>query len=140
MPTLDELRAFLAAEFPQASLELVSAAGGVAVGRLSVELGHLRPGGTVSGPAMMTLADAVTYMALLSRIGIVPLAVTTSLSISFLKKPRADRAVRAEATMLDVGPLLAFADVKIVSEAEDGGAGDLVAHASVTYAIPPPRP
>lgn len=139
MPTVEELRAFLATEFPQATMELVSAEAGVARGRQAIDHAHLRPGGTVSGPAMMALADAVTYMALLSQIGIVPLAVTTSLSISFLRKPAADRPVIAEARMLKVGRTLAFADVVIRSETEDGRAGDPVAQASVTYAIPAPR-
>lgn len=135
MPSLDELKVFLANEFPQATFELLSVGEGVARVRQKIGDRHLRPGGTVSGPAMMALADGVTYMALLSAIGIVPLAVTSDLSISFLRKPKAEQAVIGEARMLSVSPTLAFADVRIMSEGDD----DLVAQASVTYAIPAPR-
>jgi uncharacterized protein (TIGR00369 family) len=135
LPTLDALRAFLAAEFPQSTMELLAAGDGAARGRQAIDESHLRPGGTVSGPAMMALADSVTYAALLSRIGIVPLAVTSNLNISFLRRPKADRAVVAEATLLKVGRTLAFAEVAITSEGDD----DLVAHATLTYAIPHER-
>lgn len=134
-PTLDELRAFMAAAFPQATLEILAIGDGTAHTRLLVGDRHLRPGGTVSGPAMMGLADAATYAALLSRIGIVPLAVTSNLNISFLRRPKADRAVLASATLLKAGRRLAVADVRITSEGDD----DLVAHATVTYAIPEAR-
>ena len=132
MPTLDEIRAFMAREFPQSTMELLAAGEGTATGRREVDRSHLRPGGTVSGPAMMALADAVTYVALLSRIGMVPLAVTSSLNISFLRRPKAERAVVAVATLLKVGRKLAVAEVRLTSEGED----DLVAHATITYAIP----
>ena len=135
LPSLDELKVFLAKEFPQATMELISVGNGVARGRQSIGNQHLRPGGTVSGPAMMQLADAVTYMAILSEIGIVPLAVTTDLSISFLRKPKADCALIGEAKMLRLGPRLAFADVKIMSEGYSSDE-DIVAQATVTYAIP----
>jgi uncharacterized protein (TIGR00369 family) len=130
--SLDELRAFLAKDFPQSTMELLAAGDGTARGRQQVDERHLRPGGTVSGPVMMGLADAVTYAALLSRIGIVPLAVTSSLTISFLRRPKAHRAVVAEATLLKAGRRLAVAEVRISSEGDD----ELVAHATVTYAIP----
>ncbi|CAN5925263.1 PaaI family thioesterase [soil metagenome] len=131
-PTLEELRAFLAAAFPQSAMELLATDDGTARARLAIDDSHLRPGGTVSGPSMMALADAVTYMALLSRIGIVPLAVTSSLNIAFLRRPKAHRAIVAEATLLKAGRKLAVAEVRIVSEGDDA----LVAHATVTYAIP----
>jgi uncharacterized protein (TIGR00369 family) len=131
-PTLDELRSFLATEFPQSTMELVAIGDGTARGRQAIDQRHLRPGGTVSGPVMMGLADAVTYAALLSRIGIVPLAVTSNLNISFLRRPKAERAVIAEATLLKTGRKLAVAEVRISSEGE----GDLVAHATLTYALP----
>jgi uncharacterized protein (TIGR00369 family) len=132
MPTLDELRAFLAAEFPQSTMQLLALGDGTARGRQAIDRCHLRPGGTVSGPAIMALADAVTYAALLARIGLVPLAVTSNLNISFLRRPKADRAIVAEATLLKVGRKLAVAEVRITSE----GDADLVAHATLTYAIP----
>ncbi len=133
-PTLADLQAFLAVEFPQSSMEVLEIGDGTARARQAVDASHLRPGGTVSGPAMMSLADAATYAALLSRIGIVPLAVTSNLNISFLRRPKADRAVIASATLLKAGRRLAVAEVRISSEGED----DLVAHATVTYAIPEP--
>jgi uncharacterized protein (TIGR00369 family) len=134
-PTLDELRAFLANEFPQSTMEVLAIGDGTASTRQTVDISHLRPGGTVSGPAMMALADAATYAALLSRIGIVPLAVTSNLNISFLRRPKADRAVVASASLLKAGRRLAVAEVRITSEGDD----DLVAHATVTYAIPEAR-
>ena len=91
----------------------------------------LRPGGTVSGPIMMTLADAAMYGAVLARIGPVKLAVTTNLSIDFLRKP-APADVIASARLLKLGKSLAVGDVMITSGAD----GELVARASATYALP----
>ena len=130
--TLEELREFLAVAFPQSPMEVLALGDGTARGRLAIDDRHLRPGGTVSGPSMMALADAVTYAAVLSRIGIVPLAVTSNLNISFLRRPKADTALVADATLLKAGRKLAVAEVRIVSEGDDA----LVAHATVTYALP----
>lgn len=91
----------------------------------------LRPGGTVSGPIMMTLADAAVYGAVLARLGPVELAVTTHLAIDFLRKP-APTDVVASARILKLGKRLAVADVLITSDAD----GALVARANATYAIP----
>ncbi|MCB5411179.1 PaaI family thioesterase [Pseudogemmobacter sp. CC-YST710] len=96
---------------------------------------HLRPGGTVSGPAMFALADIAVYLAILSRIGPVALAVTTSCSIDFMRKPAAGHAVCADVRLLKLGRSLAVADLLIYSESE----ADPVARASMTYAIPPSR-
>ena len=95
---------------------------------------HLRPGDTVSGPALMALADVAMYAALLGEIGLVPLAVTTNLNINFLRKPEA-KDVIAEAKLLKVGKQLAVGEVLLYSE----GASELVAHATSTYSIPPRR-
>ena len=92
---------------------------------------HGRPGGTLSGPTMMMLADTAAWMAILSQIGPVLLAVTTSLHIDFLRKP-ALRDVMARARILKLGRKLAVADVEIFSRGED----QLVAKAQVTYSIP----
>jgi len=92
----------------------------------------VRPGGTLSGPTMMALADFTMYVAVLSAIGWVPLAVTTNLTINFLKKPAA-RALIAEARLLKLGKRLAVGQVDIRSEGDD----DLVAHVTSTYSIPP---
>jgi uncharacterized protein (TIGR00369 family) len=91
----------------------------------------LRPGGTVSGPIIMALADVAMYVAVLSAIGWVPLAVTTNLNINFLRKP-APRDLLAEANLMKLGKRLAVGEVGIRSDGE----GDLVAHATSTYSIP----
>jgi len=94
----------------------------------------LRPGGTVSGPIMMALADFAMYLAVLSAIGWVPLAVTTNLSINFLKRP-GRRDLLAEARLIKLGKRLAVGEIGIRSE----GAEDLVAHATATYSLPGPE-
>ncbi len=92
----------------------------------------LRPGGTLSGPAMMTLADLAMYALVLSAVGLKPLAVTTNLSINFLRKPAPGDLI-AEARMLKLGKALAVGEVSIRGD----GAADVCAHAVVTYSIPP---
>ena len=92
----------------------------------------LRPGGTVSGPVMMTLADAAMYALVLSRVGPIELAVTTNLSINFLRKPLpAD--LLAEARMLKLGKRLAIGEVSLYSDGDER----IVAHTTATYSIPP---
>lgn len=92
----------------------------------------LRPGGTISGPVMMTMADYAMYAAVLSRIGMVALAVTTNLNINFLRRPRPGD-VLAEAKLLKLGQRLAVGEVALHVDNED----DLVAHVTATYSIPP---
>lgn len=135
MPSLAELRLFFAQDFPQCTATVDDAAAGRARVRQAIGEEHLRPGGTVSGPAMMTLADAAAYAAILATIGIVPLAVTTNMSMTFMRRPRPDRALVAEATLLKVGKRLAVADVRVMSEGEP----EILAHATATYAIPPQK-
>ena len=131
---LEELRVFLRQEFPQVSDEFrVEEAGEELALRLVVAERHLRPGGTVSGPAMFGLADVAFYLALLQRIGPVALAVTTNCSIDFLRKPAAGCDLIARARILKLGRVLAVGDVLIWSEGMD----QPVAHASLTYSIPP---
>ncbi|ODN68985.1 PaaI family thioesterase [Methylobrevis pamukkalensis] len=138
--TVDELNAFLAAEYPELNGEDAPAfaASAVAPGRTDVRfvagLAHLRPGGTVSGPSMMTLADIACWLVILAHVGTVALTVTTHLSIDFLRKP-APGALIGRARLMKLGSRLAIADCDIVSEAD----GALVAHASATYSIPPKR-
>jgi uncharacterized protein (TIGR00369 family) len=93
---------------------------------------HLRPGNTVSGPTLMALADVAMYAALLGEIGLVPLAVTTSLNINFLRKP-APKDVVGEARLLKVGKRLAVGEIALFSEGE----AEPVAHVTCTYSIPP---
>jgi uncharacterized protein (TIGR00369 family) len=94
---------------------------------------NLRPGGTVSGPTMMSLADCAIYVAILREIGLVALAVTTSLNINFLTKPPAGRDLLGTCRLLKLGKSLAIGEVSIFSE----GKNDPVAHAVGTYSIPP---
>ncbi|ABL71052.1 MULTISPECIES: PaaI family thioesterase [Paracoccus] len=103
--------------------------------RLAVDDQHLRPGGTVSGPAMFALADVTIYLAILARIGEVALAVTTNASIDFMRKPEAGRDLLAECRILKLGRILAVGEVLIRSE----GAEEPVARCSMTYSIPPKR-
>jgi uncharacterized protein (TIGR00369 family) len=105
---------------------------GVAQVRLPFSNDLLRPGGTVSGPALMALADFAVYAALLSRIGAVPLAVTTNLNINFLRRPGAADLL-AHATLLKLGKRLAVGEVLLTSVGEP----DPVAHVTATYSIPP---
>jgi uncharacterized protein (TIGR00369 family) len=131
---LDELQAFIRQEFPQVAEEFrVEGAGEEFALRLIVTERHLRPGGTVSGPAIFGLADVAFYLALLQRIGPVALAVTTNCSIDFLRKPAAGCDLIARARMLKLGKVLAVGDVLVWSEGMD----QPVAHASLTYSIPP---
>lgn len=101
--------------------------------RLKVAERHLRPGGTVSGPAIFALADVAMYLAILSRIGPVALAVTTNCAIDFMRKPAAGCDLRGEARLLKLGRSLAVGDVLVFSD----GQADPVARASLTYSIPP---
>ena len=89
-----------------------------------------RPGGSVSGPTMMGIADGAAYLATLSRIGPVALAVTSNLTISFLRKPSLEHDLYAEADLLKLGKRLSVSEVRVVSN------DNLVAHATVTYSIP----
>ena len=106
--------------------------GKAARARFKVAKKHLRPGDTVSGPTLMALADVAMYAALLGEIGLVPLAVTTSLNINFLRKP-AQKDVHADAKLLKVGKRLAVGEVTLYSEGET----EPVAHVTCTYSIPP---
>ena len=137
--TRDELTSFLDREFPQMH------AGGRSyfvdeVGPLSARMRmdyherHLRPGGTISGPAMMALADLALYAAILAHIGPVALAVTTSLNFNFLRKPE-PRALIADCRLLKLGKRLAVGEVSIFSE----GIPEVVCHATGTYSIPDRR-
>jgi len=133
--TKEEISAFMALEFPQTKcvVEAVNENGAT----LSHEIGvnELRPGGTVSGPVMMAVADVAIYVAILGRIGIVPLTVTTSLTINFLRKPSANARIIAECTLMKVGRTLIVGEVSLYSEGSD----DIVAHVVGTYSVPPKR-
>jgi uncharacterized protein (TIGR00369 family) len=93
---------------------------------------YLRPGGTISGPTLMSLADTAAYYMILSQLGPVVLAVTTSLNINFLRKPIAEDVI-ATGRLLKLGRQLAVVDVSMRS----ASAPEVVAQATVTYSIPP---
>lgn len=103
--------------------------------RLRVTERHLRPGGTVSGPAMFALADVSIYLAILSKIGPKALAVTTNCSMDFMRKPEAGADVICECRLLKLGRVLAVGECLLYSD----GQSDPVARASMTYSIPPER-
>lgn len=94
----------------------------------------LRPGGTVSGPVMMGLADAAMYLAVMAQIGPVALAVTTQLSINFLRKPEPGDVI-AVAKLLKLGKRLAVGEVSLYSASHPDD--EMVAHVTATYSIPP---
>jgi uncharacterized protein (TIGR00369 family) len=134
--TREKLVALLRAEFPQMSnamsnYEIEKVWHGGCLLRHPFSQNSLRPGGTLSGTTMMSLADFAMYVAVLSAVGWAPLAVTTNLTINFLKKP-APRDLIAEARLIKLGKRLAVGEVGIRSEGED----DLVAHVTSTYSIP----
>ena len=135
MVSKEELAEFLAREFPQSKVQIEKVGDRTATVRHAVGMAELRPGGTVSGPVMMALADVALYVALLGEIGIVPLAVTTNLNINFLRKPAADSDIIGMCKLIKVGRTLAVGEVTLYSE----GLEDAVAHAVGTYAIPPIR-
>ncbi len=136
MPSQAELQVFMAAEFPQNRCTIEQVGGGSATMRYAVGTDDLRPGGTVAGPVLMMVADVALYIAILGAIGIVPLTVTTSLNINFLRKPASGASIIGVCKLVKVGKLLAVGEVALYSEGSDA----MVAHAVGTYAIPPRRP
>jgi uncharacterized protein (TIGR00369 family) len=105
---------------------------GSVTARLPYDTSHLRPGGTIAGPALMVLADYTMYAVVLSLIGRVELAVTTNLTCNFLRRPPPADIV-AEGRILKLGKRLAFGEVSLFAD----GAADPVAHVTATYSIPP---
>lgn len=135
--TVAEIEAFLDREFPQIHLGgrvySVEAVGPMTARmRLAADDRHLRPGGTVSGPAMMALADLVLYVTILAQIGPVGLAVTTNLAFNFLRKPEPGDLL-ADCRLLKLGKRLAVGEASLFS----GASEEVVCHATGTYSIPP---
>ncbi len=93
---------------------------------------HIRPGGTVAGPVIMTLADCAMYGVVLSAIGRIELAVTTNLTIHFLRRPEPADLI-ADGKLLKLGRRLAVCEIVVHSDAHE----DPVAHVTGTYSIPP---
>jgi uncharacterized protein (TIGR00369 family) len=134
--TAMELGAFLDEQFPQMNSSkqrfIVEAVSGRSVRmRMTYDERMLRPGGTISGPSMFALADIAMYAAVLAMIGPRSLAVTTNLSINFLRKPGPADMI-GEATILKLGKRLAVGEIALRSDGDD----ELAAHATSTYSIP----
>jgi uncharacterized protein (TIGR00369 family) len=137
--TGEEVEAFLDEVFPQrnqgGAVSRIEEVGPLfARVRLHYDQRHLRPGGTISGPTMMGLADLALYAAILANIGPVALAVTTNLSFNFLRKP-GPRDLIADCRLLKLGKRLAVGEVALRSDGEP----DIVCHATGTYSIPSRR-
>ena len=133
--TLEAFNALIREELPFAweqGFRVERLVAGAARVRLPVDQAHLRPGGTVSGPAMMGLADYTMYAVVLSRIGAQKMAVTTSLNANFLRRP-APRDLIADGRLLKLGRRLAYGEVTICSEGEE----EPVCHVTSTYSLPP---
>lgn len=133
--TREEMIEFLQREFPQYVGEVCEVEEDYSLLRQPINDSHLRPGGTVSGPTLMALADVALYVAILSKIGPVALAVTTDFTIHFLNKPRSDRAIMAKASLLKLGKRLVIGEVDLYSEGE----AESVAHVVATYSVPPAK-
>ena len=131
----DELTEYVTDVFPQ-SRNLQWTIKDLSPGTIDVQMNiddsHLRPGGTVSGPSMFSLADVSAYLVILGHIGKVPLAVSTSLNINFLSKPP-EGNLHARATLIKLGKRLAVCEIHITGEDDSV----LVAQATATYSIPP---
>lgn len=135
--TTAELHRFLERDFPQVAgdFRIESLAEDMLSLRLVIGEKHLRPGGTVSGPAIFALADVAVYLALLAMIGPRALAVTTGGSVDFLRKPQPGRDLVAQARLIKRGRVLVVGDV-LVHSGDDPAP---VARATLTYSIPPAR-
>ena len=129
----DEIQKIINLEFPGSRLTVENCEIKSARLRLEIDHTHLRPGGTVAGPAMMFLADMAMYTAILATLGEVLLAVTTNFNINFLRKPEPDRNLIGESKLMKLGKRLIVGEVKIKSQ----GNSDPVAPATCTYSIPP---
>ena len=132
MSSRDEIVEFLTREFPQNKCIVEAVGNGSATVKQVIGDEQLRPGGTVSGPVLMAVADVALYVAILGEVGIVPLAMTSSLTINFLRRALPEKSIVGVCKLLRVGRSLAVGDVFLYSEGSD----ELVAHAVGTYSIP----
>lgn len=119
----------------EAGIQVVAIGAGTIRLRQPFRSDSTRPGGTVSGPVMFALADVALYGAVLSRIGRVELAVTTSMTINFLRGMPPGQALIAEARLLKLGKRLAYGAILLYAE----GDAEPVAHVTGTYSVPPVR-
>jgi len=130
-----EIKSILSRDFPQVAddFEIIDLSKGAATLALIAKEQHLRPGGTISGPAMFALADLAAYVAILASLGPVMLAVTTSCAIDFMRKP-APGQLLCRMELLKLGRVLAVTEGRLFIE---GQFDKPVARASLTYSIPP---
>ena len=135
MTIKEEIADFIARDFPQCSSTIETVGDRSATVRHRIGHDELRPGGTVSGPVMMEVADIALYVAILGEIGIVPLAVTTGMNINFLRKPSAERDIIGVCHLMKVGKALVIGEVNLYSDGDE----QRVAHAVGTYSIPPAK-
>ena len=133
MATKADIIDFLKRQFPQSKCVVEEVANRSATVTHPVGPEHLRPGETVSGPLLMTVADVAIYVAILGTIGIVPLAVTTSLTINFLRRPAAGKPIVGVCQLIKVGRALIVGEVALYSQDSQ----EMVAHAVGTYSVPP---
>ena len=105
---------------------------GTSTGRAPYQESFLRPGGTISGPVIMGLADYALFVAILTKIGLVELAVTTNLNINFLRRPDPGDLL-AVANVIKIGKRLAVGQIEVYLDGEES----MIAHATSTYSIPP---
>jgi uncharacterized protein (TIGR00369 family) len=127
-----EIADFLRRQFPQTKCVVEAVGDGTSTVSHEITAGELRPGGTVSGPILMSVADVAIYVAIFGKLGIILLAVTTSFTINFLRKPTADRAILGNCNLVKVGRSLVVGEIALYSRGQD----EIVAHAVGTYSIP----
>ncbi len=131
--SVEQFNEILTLELPWASdagMLLESIDAGKAVMKLPYHQKSTRPGGTISGPHMMSLSDACMFAVVLSMLGKVKLAVTTSFNINFLRKPQETDLI-AVGTIIKLGKRLAVIEVSVYSDDK------IVSHATGTYSLPP---
>jgi uncharacterized protein (TIGR00369 family) len=137
IPKLDAagVNALLRRAFPDAAPSTFPTVVEVAPGRVKLmspyRQGVLRPGGVISGPTLMSLADTAAYALVLAHVGDQLMAVTSQLNMSFLRGA-APGDLHAEAELLRLGRRMAVCDVRLWTE----GPERLAAQANVTYALP----
>ena len=109
-----------------------SVGSGTSTVRAPYQESFLRPGGTISGPVIMGLADYALFVAILTKIGLVELAVTTNLNINFLRRPDPGDLL-AVANVIKIGKRLEVGQVEVYVDGEES----MIAHVTSTYSIPP---
>ena len=132
--SISEITEFLDDVFPQMNGRFVTEELGAMRARVRMKIteAELRPGGTVSGPSMFALADCAYYIVTMAMIGRESLTVTTNCNINFMRKPGPVDLI-GEARILKLGRSLSVGEVTIFSD----GMEEPVAHATLTYSIPP---